>query len=216
MRRTTTKIGGTLAGTLLAVLLVGCGGSSDEDVDPPSAEDTSAPTSAPTSPSASTVPAEPVFFGDAESEVLNEPLASLGESQDRATKISNIRACERLYSDGLKPWRACFHDLLDPVVGDFNAAADAAEGLVRPEFGEKCGSALTTFSEKMRARAAAIEDVLADFDSPRYKDHNAAAGDYYAAVDVDTNKPVVALSNACYSPEVLESVAAEASASASD
>ena len=213
MTRLTTRAAGLRIGAVVAAvaLLASCGNSSSDS------DDTGgSPQSSSAAPSSSSEePAKREYFGDAESDELNEVISALHKKQQAATDEAAVGDCWADYTPNPRAWRTCVRGLLAPVTKGYERVATTADGMARPELGQKCSDAIATFSATLRNHATAVNDLIAAYDTDRRAEHDAASDIYYKTVDPDLDKAIIALSKGCYSKKTLERAKASASATES-
>lgn len=169
-----------------------------------------------TSASTASKSAEPAYFQQAESDVLNEAAAPAMKAAGAASSAENIKRCNRIQ---LYPaWRRCWHKLLDPLAGRLTRLSAAFIGLSGQSFPQKCVTQLEGAARTFTSFSETITALLAGYDSTRATARSKAANSYGSSLDQVTSgfqKPFQTVTQGCYSPKVLASLKASPSPSAS-
>ncbi len=189
---------------VVALLVSGCG----------SAEEKSGSTSA-SAPSASSSP-EPTYFQQAESDEMNKTAAGAQRAAVAAIDTKNVDRCARI--ERYPAWRRCLHKLLDPLALGLTEVSAAFTALSARPFPEKCVTQLEGAARSFTSYSETVAALLTGFDSDRKAAQTKAANTYGSTLDElaeNFAKPFQKVTGACYSPEVLASLKASPSPSAS-
>jgi hypothetical protein len=187
-----------------AVLLVGCGSGGDSG---------SAKDEAGTSPSASPTP---TYFVRADSDRINKVAEKARKAAVTAQAQKRIDACDAAGGQGYAAWRRCWHALLDPFLASLEAMSTTMRRLSARDFPQACRDELEKAAGTFSARAETVFDLLAGIDSEKRADQNRAMQQYTTSLQKmarSWSEPFQALTQACYSPEDLESINASPSPS---
>jgi hypothetical protein len=149
------------------------------------------------------------FFVGADTAAINKAAAAAQKASTRAASRAGSARCNRARSEGYPSWRACWHELLDPLQLSLNGLATELNTLASHDLPHACVTELGKAAETFAGFSSDVEKLLIGIDSGERSRQSKAMRDFSPTLDTITagyTKPFQELTQVCYSPQDLESI----------
>jgi len=182
------------------LLLAACG--SEDPSSEESADKAASPSSSPS----------PAYFSPDDTQAINEAAGPAQAAAAKAIAPARLGVCNKIKD--YPAWRACWHDLLDPLARGLTGLSASFESMAAKDLPEDCVAELQGAARSFEDFASNVRGLLTGLDSDKAAAQLKAAKKYGATVtrvQVGFSKPFQEMTQVCYSPKDLASITASPS-----